>query len=675
MKVKIIIIAAILFFGFTACHNIYKKHQVLQDIDDSAFDPKEVFIYQGNLYLLYSHENETFFLFAKLPKEGSRKSKRNAVIEAEIMQEIPEGVNGGGAEKVLLVKNILRQASEEIIAEIAPKDNNKGKMLLTGFKDVILYRDSDSQIKVCDPSRLPENIDVDDKIDKKQIRKKIYSKIIEILKTRYPAEERFVLPIDTIPLVPYIYVDMKKNIAAAVKLPDYYEVQKETSPLGFSVDLVYSFLIKSHVFALIKSPFTSFHRLFSTAMYTLYTSISPSIENIKGKIPPLYDGDETMDIKAFDKYLDFNISEEKYMGRSRIFIDGSAFFPDMIEQFAKAKEKIDIRMYIFKTDPYAITVADQLKARSNEGVKVRVLLDEINTVLNWTKSPEQLYSKDYVMPNVKKYLKEGSKIKVRTKLNTWANTDHSKVIIIDDKLAYTGGMNFGEEYRYFWHDMMFALEGPIVAKLKDDFNQVWTFAGAGGDFSAAARAVFKPKTDYEKGIEPDMYGIRVLYTKPSSAEIFNAQIAAIKRTKKRIYIQNSYFADVRIIQELINARARGVDVRVILPLENDYGIMNSNNIVKANIMFANGIKVYFYPRMTHIKAAIYDGWACVGSANFDKFSLYVNGEMNLAISDPGFIEDLNNKLFMKDFAESELMTKEFDTSAIDYILTSLAAQG
>ena len=149
------------------------------------------------------------------------------------------------------------------------------------------------------------------------------------------------------------------------------------------------------------------------------------------------------------KYLDYNVNEEKYFGKAKIFIDGNTFFPDMIERFAKAENEINIRMYIFKADPYAITIADQLKARSKEGVKVKVLLDEINSVLNWTKTPQQLHSKDYIMPGIKKYLKNGSKVKVRTKLNTWTNTDHSKVIIVDGKLAYTGGMNFGEEYRYF----------------------------------------------------------------------------------------------------------------------------------------------------------------------------------------------------------------------------------
>jgi len=675
MKNKIVVFIIFFFiFGFTACHSIYKKQQALNDIDNSAFDPQKVFVYDGKLYLSYSYDDDNFYLSAQLPDKGSRQSKKNAVIKAFILQKIPQEVENKG-KKVVIARDILQQAIEEIIIDKAPAENNKGVIVLTGLKDVILYRDSDGEVKVCDPSRLPDYIEVEHKINKRAVRKNTYAEIKKLLVKRYPAEKRFVLPLDTVPLIPYIYVDMEKDITAAVQLPDYYQLQKESSPLGFSVNLFYSFVIKSHVYALVKSPFTSIHRLFSTTMYALYSGISPQIENIEGGAPPLYEGDDMMDIKAFERYLDLNISEEKYKGRARILIDGTAFFPDMIEQFANAKKSIDVRMYIFKADPYSIVIADQLKARSNEGIRVRVLLDEINAVLNWTKTPEQLYSKDYVMPDIRKYLKEGSKVKIRTSLNTWAYVDHRKMIIVDDRLAYTGGMNFGEEYRYFWHDMMFAIEGPIVKKFKDDFKQSWTFSGAGGDFAAAARAVFKPNTDYEKDAEPDMYYMRILYTRPSSAEIFNSQIEAMRRAKKRIYVQNSYFSDVRILQELINARARGVDVRVILPEENDNGIMNRNNIVKANIMFANGIKVYFYPTMSHIKAAIYDGWACVGSANFDKFSLYVNGEMNLGISDPGFVEDLNNKLFMKDFAESKLMEKEFDISAVDYIMSSLAAQG
>ena len=242
-------------------------------------------------------------------------------------------------------------------------------------------------------------------------------------------------------------------------------------------------------------------------------------------------------------------------------------------------------------------------------------------------------------------------------------------------MAYVGGMNFGEEYRYDWHDMMLSLTGPIVIKLDEDFNHTWSYAGLGGDFAAAARGAFKKKPDYKKALESGMYDMRILYTKPMQAEIFNAQIEAIKRSKKRIYMQNSYFSDARVIQELINARKRGVDVRVILPSENDNEMLGKSNMVKANMMFRNGIKIYFYPKMSHVKAAIYDNWACAGTSNFDKMSLYINSEINFGIDDPDFVEDLHNKLFLKDFAVSALMKEERELDSMDYIMSVLSAQG
>jgi phosphatidylserine/phosphatidylglycerophosphate/cardiolipin synthase-like enzyme len=83
--------------------------------------------------------------------------------------------------------------------------------------------------------------------------------------------------------------------------------------------------------------------------------------------------------------------------------------------------------------------------------------------------------------------------------------------------------------------------------------------------------------------------------------------------------------------------------------------MNESNIITANIMFKHGIKVYFYPGMSHVKAAIYDGWLCTGSANFDKLSFKDNLELNVATSDPATVKALQESLFEKDFARSREM--------------------
>ena len=90
-------------------------------------------------------------------------------------------------------------------------------------------------------------------------------------------------------------------------------------------------------------------------------------------------------------------------------------------------------------------------------------------------------------------------------------------------------------------------------------------------------------------------------------------------------------------------------MRVILPFRGDSTVMDYSNVVAANTMFRNGIRVFLYPGFTHAKAAIYDGWACVGSANLDKLSLRVNEEFNLATSDRETVRALQRQLFDPDF--------------------------
>ena len=171
-----------------------------------------------------------------------------------------------------------------------------------------------------------------------------------------------------------------------------------------------------------------------------------------------------------------------------------------------------------------------------------------------------------------------------------------------------------------------------------------------------------------------MVDVRLMYTRPNDSEIFEAQREAIRRSKKRVYIQNAYFSDDRIVKELIAARGRGVDVRVILPSVNDVGIMDAVNRYMANKLFKNGVRVYFYNGMSHVKAAVFDGFAVVGSANFDKMSLYVNREMSLGIHDPAFVAELTERLFEKDFNNSQEMTAPLDLSWTHAIVNGLTNQ-
>jgi cardiolipin synthase len=253
------------------------------------------------------------------------------------------------------------------------------------------------------------------------------------------------------------------------------------------------------------------------------------------------------------------------------------------------------------------------------------------------------------------YLTADSKVRVRASANPWLTLDHRKCFIIDGRQAYVGGMNIGREYRYDWHDLMAGLTGPVVGRLEKDYQQAWAHAGPLGDFAYAWVSLFQHpaarKDALVNGIE-----VRPLRTATGKVEIYRAQLEAIHRARSYIYIENAYFDDDNIVGALIQARRRGVDVRVILAAQNDSGIMQTSGQIIGNELLENGARVYVYPGMTHVKAAIYDGWACLGSANFTKMSLYVGQELDIAFSDPATVQRLRQELFEADFQRARELT-------------------
>lgn len=150
------------------------------------------------------------------------------------------------------------------------------------------------------------------------------------------------------------------------------------------------------------------------------------------------------------------------------------------------------------------------------------------------------------------------------------------------------------------------------------------------------------------------------------------QRAAIRNAKKYIYIENAYFTDDAMLYELAKARRRGVGVRVILPLVGNHGPINQSNALAANAMLQHGIRVFMYPGVSHIKAAVFDGWACLGSANWDKLSFRTNKELNVATSHPEYVEELLDRVFTPDYEESVELLEPFPERWSDHLMEIVA---
>lgn len=485
---------------------------------------------------------------------------------------------------------------------------------------------------------------------------------------------------DTV-MTPESIIELEQRLAIADGFSDKSEGTgtHSTQPAGNKNMEAVVHGVWSHV-SIITRPFTSLQRLLFLAVDTVADALRWTwCSTLKEQeIVPLSNSN-SMDLVDWEKKLDEITGVPSSKGTIRYLIDGDEFFPRLIQRINEASESIYVRTYIFDTDDFAVKIADLLKNRSHY-VDTRVLLDGGGSIMA-SKVDSKSMPADHIGPvAMRTFLKEGSKIRVRQRTNPFLFFDHSKTTILDQKLAFIGGMNIGREYRYDWHDMMMEIKGPVVDILRNDFNRAWAHAGFMGDLEKLIYKLKRKKTETD-----DLgYPIRVLFTRPGDSQIYRTQIAAIRNAKRYIYIQNAYFSDDKILYELVKASRRGVDVRVILPDVGNWkkisltgslkNMMNSSNALAANVMLANGIKVYLYPGVSHIKAAVYDGWACLGSANFDKASLHLNEEINIATSHAPAVNRLIERLFHHDFEKSRELTMAYKIAGIDYISELIADQ-
>ena len=373
-----------------------------------------------------------------------------------------------------------------------------------------------------------------------------------------------------------------------------------------------------------------------------------SLPKLDNQAIPEVDNSQWMDLAVWERELDELTGTVASSGNIRFLVDGEEYYSRLDAAIVGADKSIDIRTYIYDNDDVALEVAKKLRSRSAE-VDIKILVDGLADLFA-TRLDSASMPDGVVLPSsISEYLTYESHIEFRKQSNPWFTGDHAKVTLIDGERAFLGGMNIGREYRYDWHDLMMEVDGPIVAQLQYEFDKSWARSGMLGDLGLMIESVKGyPRTTSEDGIP-----LRLLTTRVHDSQLYRAQVAAIRRARNRIYIQNAYFSDDKILYELARARRRGVDVRVILGAENDSGIHDLSNQKAIELLLRHGIRVYQYPGMTHIKAAIYDGWACLGSANFDKLSLQINQEMNLGFSDPQTVQRLIERVFQPDFEAAE----------------------
>lgn len=350
-------------------------------------------------------------------------------------------------------------------------------------------------------------------------------------------------------------------------------------------------------------------------------------------IPPINTDATAMDPDIMDEWLRKNCGPP-VEGSVQLLLNGDSFFPRFENAIGCATNRILLKTYLFDNDDVAKGIADQLKARSHD-IPVRILYDSAGSRLSWrTDAPSLPPGHVDEVGDMIRYLETDSNIEMRRALHTMLTSEHSKYILVDDA-AWFGGMNIGREYRHDWRDAMFELHGPVLGALEARFDAAWRLAEENTSHFKPAK---KPPPPDESG---NLYLIK---TTPLHADIYKGQLRAIRNARQCIYIENPYLWKTSIVYELCAARKRGVDVRVTVPRDVNHGIGIAANKLTIKRLLDHGVRVFAYPGMTHVKAAVYDQWACFGSANFDDLSLHKNYELNLFTRDRAVVRQIKEEL-------------------------------
>ena len=431
----------------------------------------------------------------------------------------------------------------------------------------------------------------------------------------------------------------EKNARRSSEAP---EQANSMSVAGGNIALM---VLRSTAVATVKQPVTTLRTGGALALNRTRELIRSnlSLDGVPRELPPYAPGSA-----EFERALEQKGCRRIGLGTIHPLVDGREFFPAYLGEVKKATQSVDTQLYIFDNDDTSVRCADLLRARSNE-VRVRVLFDDLGTTTAQATAPLTPAPRGFTPPaDIADYLTKGSNVHVRRKLNPWLVSDHTKLIVIDRKRAFLGGMNIGREYESEWHDLMVQVDGPVVEQLQLQFNRAWRKAGPGGDFAL----IHAPR--WHRPVAGEGVPLRILRTDPAEGtyEILKAFRLAIRASKKRIWIENPYFSNDDIVDELIAAARRGVDVRVIFPTRSDSVLMEAGNRATAQSLMAAGAKVLRYPSMTHMKIMICDGWATLGSANLDVLSLRINNELNLAFNDPATVRMFEKRIFETDFRKS-----------------------
>ncbi len=345
--------------------------------------------------------------------------------------------------------------------------------------------------------------------------------------------------------------------------------------------------------------------------------------------------------------------------------NGPDTYAAMLSAIASARDHINMETYILDGDEAGQRFADALIEKQRQGVQVNLIHDAVGTL----GTPEAFF---------KRLTEAGAQVLVFNPVNPlkakagWDvnQRDHRKLLIVDGRVAVLGGINISSVYsggssfggssaardpkqRLPWRDTDLQIDGPVVAQFQKLFMDTWQSQKGP---ALAARNYFPQLS--RNGDEV----VRAIGSAPDEpvSQIYVTLISAINTADAEVLLTNAYFIpDPQLMQALLRAVARGVDVKMIVPSVTDSSLVFHAGRAHYDVLLAGGVKLYERRKaLLHAKTALIDGvWSTVGSTNLDWRSFLHNQELTAVILGSQFGVKMR-QAFERDLADSDEITLE-----------------
>lgn len=315
-------------------------------------------------------------------------------------------------------------------------------------------------------------------------------------------------------------------------------------------------------------------------------------------------------------------------------VNGDEAYPAMIAAIDAAERSVALCTYIFQWDEVGRAFADALERAVARGVRVCVLLDAVGSLLNGRHLRRRgIAARHFNIPTPL----HAAFLNLRT---------HRKILVVDGKLGFTGGMNIRDLHQAAGRkplssqDMMFRLDGPVLGQLLEVFHEDWQFAGGP---QLTGEAWFPPETLAEQR------GSAIMRAMPdgpdmdfSSAGWSLESVLSVARRKVRI--TTPYFLpDLGLISALAQAALRGVEVDILVPGASNLPFIRWASQAQFDALLAYGCRLHLTPPpFDHKKIVVVDDyWSLIGSSNWDARSFRLNFELNTEIFDTAVAKRLD----------------------------------